>query len=74
MTAPWKETPLPTILSRYKLEDIFNTDEFGLSNAVIHLSLERAKIRGASRTSSPCHVSTKHNQKGRLAQTSSQIG
>ena len=30
MTASWKETHLPTILSRYELKDIFNTDEFGL--------------------------------------------
>ena len=30
MTAPWTETALPTILSRYTLENIFNPDEFGL--------------------------------------------
>ena len=30
MTAPWTETTLPTILSRYPLENIFNVDEFGL--------------------------------------------
>ena len=30
MTAPWLETILPTILSRYPLENIFNGDEFGL--------------------------------------------
>ena len=30
MTAPWRETHLPTLLSKYKLEDIFNADEFGL--------------------------------------------
>ena len=30
MTAHWKETHLPTILSRYKQKDIFNADEFGL--------------------------------------------
>ena len=30
MTAQWKETRLPTILSRYELKDIFNADEFGL--------------------------------------------
>ena len=29
MTTSWRETHLPTILSRYKLEDIFNADEFG---------------------------------------------
>ena len=31
MTTSWKETHLPTILSRYELKDIFNADEFGLS-------------------------------------------
>ena len=31
MTAPWKETTLPTVLVTYELRDIFNTDEFGLS-------------------------------------------
>ena len=30
MTAPWNETTLSTLLSNYKLEDIFNADEFGL--------------------------------------------
>ncbi|XP_047144622.1 tigger transposable element-derived protein 4-like [Hydra vulgaris] len=30
MTKPWKETALPTILSRYKLDEIYNADEFGL--------------------------------------------
>ena len=30
MTAPWAETKLPTIFSRYPLKDIFNADEFGL--------------------------------------------
>ena len=30
MTAAWNETSLPTILSRYNLKDIYNTDEFGL--------------------------------------------
>ena len=30
MTAPWTETMLPTNLSRYPLENIFNADEFGL--------------------------------------------
>ena len=31
ITAAWKETSLPTILSRYELKDIYNADEFGLS-------------------------------------------
>ena len=30
MTASWKETSLPTILSRFQLKDIYNADEFGL--------------------------------------------
>ena len=30
MTTSWNETLLPTILSKYKLEDIYNADEFGL--------------------------------------------
>ena len=30
MTAGWEQTTLPTILSNYKLRDIYNADEFGL--------------------------------------------
>ena len=30
MTALWNEATLPTLLSNYKLENIFNVDEFGL--------------------------------------------
>ena len=30
MTAPWNETTLPILLSNYKLENVFNADEFGL--------------------------------------------
>ena len=30
MTAPWNETTLSTLLSNYKLENLFNADEFGL--------------------------------------------
>ena len=30
MTASWKKTHLPTILSRYELKGFFNADEFGL--------------------------------------------
>ena len=30
MTAPWNETIPPTLLSNYKLENVFNADEFGL--------------------------------------------
>ena len=35
MMAPWLETTLPTILSRYPLENIFNGDEFGLTKCFI---------------------------------------
>ena len=46
MAACWKETHLPTILSRYELKDIFNTDEFGLfyqamPNKSLHFKGER---------------------------------
>ena len=30
MTAPWRETTLPTIISRCDSPDIYNEDEFGL--------------------------------------------
>ena len=30
MTVPWNETNLPTLLSNYQLENIFNADEYGL--------------------------------------------
>ena len=30
MTAPWNETTLLTLLSNYKLENVFNVDEFGM--------------------------------------------
>ena len=30
MTSFWNETTLPTILSNYKLQDIFKADQFGL--------------------------------------------
>ena len=46
MTAPWNETSLPTLLSNYKFEDIFNADEFGLfcqslPSTTYHLSGEK---------------------------------
>ena len=94
----WKETLcLPTILSSYGLENIFNGDEFGFffhslsiktlelkrkkcsagkhskvrltgmcaasaTDEKLPLSLEREKMRNASRRSRSCHVSTKYNQ------------
>ena len=30
MNGPWNEITLPTLLSKYDLKDIFNSDEFGL--------------------------------------------
>ena len=46
MTAPWNETTLPILLSNYKLEDIFNANEFGLfyqclPSKTYHLSGEK---------------------------------
>ena len=46
MTASWNETLLPRILSKYKLEDIYNTDEFGLfyqflPEKTLHLKAEK---------------------------------
>ena len=46
MTAPWTETTLPTILSRYPLKNIFNAGEFGLfyqglPNKTLHLKGEK---------------------------------
>ena len=35
MTTPWKETTLPTILSKYKLGEIYNADERGLLYRVL---------------------------------------
>ncbi|XP_065645821.1 tigger transposable element-derived protein 4-like [Hydra vulgaris] len=46
MTASWNETTIPTLLLNYKLENIFNADEFGLfyqclPNKTYHLSREK---------------------------------
>lgn len=46
MTASRDETTLPTIFSNYKLEDIYNADEFGLfyqalPNKTLHLKSEK---------------------------------
>ena len=45
MTPPWIETTLPTMLSSYSLENIFNADEFGLfhhslPNKTLHVKRE----------------------------------
>ena len=54
MTASWNETTLPTLLSNYKLEDIFNSDEFGLFyqcllSKTYHLSREKCSGRKNSK-------------------------
>lgn len=46
MTIPWNETTLPTLLSNYKLEDIFSANEFSLfyqcpRNKTFHLPAEK---------------------------------
>ncbi|XP_065674039.1 tigger transposable element-derived protein 4-like [Hydra vulgaris] len=46
LTASWNETTLPTLLLNYKLENIFNADEFGLfyqclPSKTYHLSREK---------------------------------
>ena len=46
MTAPWEETTLATILTRYQLKGIFNTNEFGafyqaLSSKSLHFRDKR---------------------------------
>ena len=46
MKAAWKETSLPTILSRYEIKDIYNADEIGLfyqglPKKTIHLKGEK---------------------------------
>ena len=45
MIAPWEQTTLPTILSKYDLNQIYNADEFGLfyraqPNKSLHLKNE----------------------------------
>ena len=45
MVAPWEQTKLPTTLSKYDLNQIYNADEFGLfycteSNKSLHLKNE----------------------------------
>ena len=45
MVAPWEQTALPTILSKYDLKQIYNTDKFGLfyraqPNKSLHLKNE----------------------------------
>ena len=40
MVAPWEQTTLPTILSKYDLNQIYNADEFGLHLKSLHLKNE----------------------------------
>ena len=44
MTAPWEETALATILPRYQLKDIFNSDEFGLFYEVLTSNLCTSEV------------------------------
>ena len=44
MTAPWNETILPTLLSNYKLENVFNANEFGLLYQCLKQSALEGKI------------------------------
>ena len=49
MTAPWKETTLPTILSNYERSDIYNADEFGIFYQALPqktLDLKKEKCSG----------------------------
>ena len=55
IVASWFETTLPTLLSNYKLEDIFNADEFGLfyqclPNKTLHLKSEKCSGGKNSKT------------------------
>ena len=53
MVVPWEEIMLPTILSKYKLNQIYNGDEFGLfyrlqPNKSLHLKNEKCVGNAAS--------------------------
>ena len=53
MTAPWKETVLPTILSNCEPRNIFNADEFGLFYQALpkkSLHLKRQKCFGGKKS------------------------
>ena len=55
MTSSWSEITLPTILSNYKLEDIFNAGEFGLFYQYLPdktYHLEREKCSGKKKAKS----------------------
>ena len=48
MTAPWKETTLPIILSKSKLDEIYNADKFGcffVCNLISHFDPRLAQGR-----------------------------
>ena len=49
MVAPWNETALPTLLTKYDLRDIFNDDEFGLlcqclPNKTYHFKRQKCSV------------------------------
>ena len=51
MIAPWLETTLPTIVSQYPLQDIFNANEFSLfyqrvPNKTYHFKNEKLDWNG----------------------------
>ena len=47
MTSSWNEITLPTILSNYKMEDIFNADKFGLFCNVTRIKPTKLKVESA---------------------------
>ena len=58
MTVRWKEAHLPAILPNYKLEDIFNADEFGLffqvlPNKNLKSKGENAMVVNTAKSDSP---------------------
>ena len=56
MTAPSKETHLSTILSRYQLKKIFDTEKFGLFSRCFHQNQCTSKINDVQEGSSVRYV------------------
>ena len=54
MTASWKETSLPTILSRYELKDVYNADEFGLGTCPFFPRQHVSKCNVVKRKENKC--------------------
>ena len=55
MIASWNETTLPNLLSNYKLENVFNADEFGLLYQ--HLPTKTYHLQAQLGKSYPCLLS-----------------